>query len=171
MDARNKLQNEINAATILREHLKEVLPEDGLDAQTLLDMVEGETNLLELLRKVVAQIGIDEASVEGVKTFVSTLEARADRIKKRAGMMRAMVLNALDIIEQKQLDLAIATVSKRPTPRAVVVTNEVAIPRRFWKTLEPTLMKKELGDALKAGETVEGAQLDNGGVTVQIKFS
>jgi hypothetical protein len=41
----------------------------------------------------------------------------------------------------------------------VEVIDEAAIPARFWVASDPKLDKRALGDALKAGDTVEGAAL------------
>ena len=44
-------------------------------------------------------------------------------------------------------------------PARVEVIDEAAIPARFWVASDPKLDKRALGDALKAGDAVEGAAL------------
>lgn len=164
------LQKDLAAAQVLKEQLKDILPEEGLDAATLHDMIEGETSLLETVEKVVGQIGMDEAAVAGITRYKTTLDARKSRLEARAELLRAMVLNVLDLLEEKRLDLPIATVVAKQTQQKLVLTEESDVPARFWKTPDPVLSRKDLIDALKAGEQVKGATLDNGGVTVQITF-
>ena len=50
------------------------------------------------------------------------------------------------------------TVSFRAT-KYVNVLDEKAIPKEWWKIPEPVLMKKEVGDAIKAGKVIPGVEL------------
>jgi hypothetical protein len=53
----------------------------------------------------------------------------------------------------------------------VVITDEHAIPQAFWRPQPPKLDRKAIGEALKAGQAVPGAQLSNGGTTLAIKVT
>jgi len=57
----------------------------------------------------------------------------------------------------------------KAVPQKLIVTDESQIPTRFFKPQPPKLDRKELLDALKIGETVPGADMSNGGTTIQIR--
>lgn len=200
------LAKEIAAAAALKDQLRAILGEENADAVTLKDMIEGETDLFGAVDAVVAQIGEDMARVEGLGKFETTLAARKHRLENRIGILRAMLTNSLDILDVKKFERPIATVTLKAIPPKLNVTDEAAVPSRFYVTPDPQLSKKTLGDELKdraaaiedglatldalreAGELTEetygerkdalladhppipGAELDNGGVTVQIRF-
>lgn len=198
-NAQRDLEKDLGAAKVLKEHLLAILPEDGLDPATLKDMVEGETSLLETVEKVAQLIGQDEAFAAGIAKHISTLQARKSRLEKRVDTLRAMLFNVMNILEDKRMDLSIATLVLKVTPAKVVVIDEAEIPARFFETPAPQLAKKPLGDELKARRAayealemqhfdgkipkeamdaflatfphIPGAELDNGGATIQITFS
>lgn len=198
-NAQRDLEKDLGAAKVLKEHLLTILPEDGLDPATLHDMVQGETSLLETIEKVVELIGQDEAFAAGIAKHISTLQARKSRLEKRVDTLRAMIFNAMDMLEDKRIDLPIATLVLKLTPAKVVVIDEAEIPARFFETPAPVLVKKPLGDELKARRAafndleskhsdgripkeamdaflaafppIPGAELDNGSATIQITFS
>jgi hypothetical protein len=57
----------------------------------------------------------------------------------------------------------------RELPKAIIL-NEADIPSKFWKAQDPKLDRKAVLDALKAKEAVAGAELSNGGETIQIRW-
>jgi len=135
------------------------------------------------------------------------MAARRQRLGDRVETMRAMLLNALDILEEKRVERPIALLTLKSLPPKLLVIDEAAIPTTFYKQPAPVLSKKELTDALKArrdtleqrlielrgkqqaGEInadqaadaterliaafppIPGAELDNGGATIQVKWS
>ena len=59
--------------------------------------------------------------------------------------------------------------SLRPTPAAVVVTDEGAIPEEFWVAQAPKLDRQGLSAALKRGQAVPGAVLGTGSMTIAVR--
>jgi Gp157 protein len=149
-DARRDMARELAAAAALKEQLKAVLGEEDSDAAALRDTIEGETDLLETVDAVLGQIGADLARVEGIKKFKATLDGRAHRIETRVDLMRTMLTNMLDIIEQKRLERPLATVTLKDVPPKLNVVEEAHVPSQYWRKPEPELDKKKLTDALKA---------------------
>lgn len=173
MTARD-MQKELAAAASLKAHLRSILSAD-LDAETLRDSIEGETNLLETVDAVIGQIGEDAARAEALGKFMTSLDGRKARLEARQELLRSLLVNALDVLGEKRLERPAATITFKATAPKLIVTNESQVPAKFWKQPEPVLNKKDLTDALKArGETdppIPGAELSNGGATVQIRFS
>jgi len=56
----------------------------------------------------------------------------------------------------------------KKVPIGVIVTDESKIPDQFFK-IEKKLDKKALNEAVKGGEEIDGATLDNGGYTIMIR--
>lgn len=196
------MEKVLATAAALKEQLNALLGEDNADAITLRDTIEGETDLFEIIDKVALQIGEDDSQVDGLKTLKTTLDGRRARLEQRADNLRAMLLNALDMLGEQKLERPIATISLRPIAPKLIVTDEAAVPSAYWKQPAPVLARKELGDAIKDRKAaiakaheehvgglitqevldqrlaqiereqppVPGADLDNGGVTVQVRF-
>jgi hypothetical protein len=120
------------------------------DPEFLTDAVEGETNLFEVVDKVVLSIKEDEALAKGIAALIDDLKSRKKRIEDRADFKRAMVGSALEISGIQKREGPAGTVSLKSVPPKVVVTDESLIPSRFWKPQAPTLDKSELGKCLKA---------------------
>ena len=159
-DARRDLAKELAAAEALKFQLTEVYSEGEPDTVLLKDMVEGETNLFETVDRILLQIATDEASLVGIDKAKSTIDVRKKRIEGRVDTMRTMLASALEIIEEKRFERPLATVTLKPTPRKLLITEESEIPERYWKRPEPVLSKKDLADALKDHEETLQGKLD-----------
>jgi Siphovirus Gp157 len=156
-DARRDLEKELAAAEALKFQLTSIYGEGEPDTVLLKDMVEGETNLFETIDRILLQIALDEANLVGLDKSKSTMEGRKKRIEGRVDTMRTMLASALEILEEKSFERPLATITLKPTPRKVLITDEAAIPAKFWKSADPTLSKKDLAEAIKSREeTLQG---------------
>lgn len=178
------------------QQLRDLIGEDP-DLDLIKDTVEGQTNLLETIEAVVRQIGMDGAHMDALKTYERDLAARRKRFEKRQETMRNFLAMAVDLVGAskkpggpKTLELAAATITLKATAPTLIVTDESAVPSRFFVTPDPVMDRKALLDALKARdavakaraaldpesaakepplEDIPGATLSNGGQTVQIR--
>lgn len=139
------------------------------DEDAIRDTLEGETNLHELVRRVLLSIDDDQLIVDGCKARIEDLAARKSRVASRIEAKRTMIEQAMAIAELKTIETDVATATLGKRPRSVVVTNEAEIPAAYWKQQDPTLDKKALADALKNNEAIPGAELSNGGSTLTIR--
>ena len=160
------LQREIEAAKVLREQLASIC---ATDPDFFRDAIEGETNIRELITKLVAEEGEDRYILQGLSTFSEGLKARKDRIEARIETRRALLGTALEIAELKSFETPTGTVSlSKVQPKAIVI-EESEIPAKFWKAAKPTLDKSALNAAVKSGQQIPGATISNSGVTVTIR--
>ncbi len=162
---RRSLQIEAEAARSLLANIRDVI---GDDEEMAHDAVEGETGLIEAITSAVARIGELEAFESAIAEQVKALSARKARFGDQAERIRTAVMVAMGMADLKNLELASVTLSRKTVPPKVVITDEAAIPSRFWKPSDPTLDKKALLAALKAKEPVAGAELSNGAETISI---
>ena len=138
------------------------------DIQAVLDNADPETGEINLtvLDELMKE---KDDKIEGVLLGYKNAKAEADMLKKieadytarrkaaeaRAEGLKRYVMSHLDGKAFKT-----PMVSAYWTTRKVTdITDEKAIPKEWWKTPDPVLMKKELGEALKAGATIPGVQL------------
>ncbi len=162
------LSKEIEAARLLKATLKDI--DQAHDETLVADMIEGETNLIEAIDHTLAKVALDMAHCDALKAHLATVGHRLERIQHRIDMTRQAVLLAMSVAEQRKLARPLATLSIRPMPPSVTVMEEANIPPNYWKPQPPKLDKKAIGDALKAGATIPGAILSNGGETLSWSF-
>lgn len=146
------------------------------DEEVITATIEGETGLLEAIDAALDQISDAEALAEMIAKRIEKLEARKVRMVKRAERLRTAVAVAMEAASAKKLIRPLGTLSLRTLPQKVIVTDEAAIPTRFWVVPkpEPKIDKKALLDALKASdpdteEAIPGCELSNGGISLTIR--
>jgi hypothetical protein len=166
MNVADAMSREIDAARVLIEQIRALA---GDDETLLFDTLEGETSIFELIAKLDAAEVEDQAAITGLDMMLDRLEARKRRIKAAIETKRSLIANALDMIGKKTHKTALGTITISASPITAVVTDESAIPSRFWRQPAPVLDKKALNDAVKAGEAISGAEKSNGGVRLQIR--
>lgn len=158
---------EAKAVAALKESLRQI----GLDGdeQLLDDAIEGETNLLEAIDKLLACIATDAGMASGARRASADIASRADRLDKRAEAARALIEQAMFIAEVEKIERPTATLSLVRRAAKVEITEEADVPAEFWKAAEPKLDKKALAAALKNGAAVPGACLSNQAPSLTIR--
>jgi hypothetical protein len=151
----------------LRRRLIEADPE--IDETTLLDTLEGATNLHEAIGEVVRAALDEEALADGLKGRLENMRKRLERIETASAKKRQV---ALDVMEEAGIEKILApdfTVSLRTAPPSVVVTDPDLIPEFCWIPQPPRLDRKRVLEALKAGTAISGANLSNSKVCLAIR--
>lgn len=166
-DVSHTLHREIEAAKTLLANLADVI---GDDAEFAADLVEGETNLNHAIDRAVMQMVDDRIAMNGLDVVIDELSRRRARIDHRMGLMRAMLSAAMEQAGRKKVEHPAVTLSLRAVPPSVVITDDALIPSTYFKAAEPRLDKKAVLAALKAKESVPGAELSNGGSTIAVKW-
>ena len=171
-----KLNKEMEAATALRVALgagenpeSRLFDDDPIDEVLVRDTIEGETNLHELIKATMASMDQDTILIEGLVAHLDALKPRLERLKKRLLAKKAAVEQAMMIGEIKRLETPTGMLSIKATPRQLQITDEAAIPSDWWTAQDPKLDKRALLKALKGGAKIPGAQLDNGGIALQLR--
>lgn len=141
--------------------------EFGDDDQLVSDMIEGSTNLHELLSTAALRVLELEAAQDGIKASVAKLRQRSERFERQITALREAMRGAMSSAEMKKLELPAATLSLAAAPRRLRVVDEAQIPEEFW-VMKRELSKAKVADALKDGEPVPGAILDNGSDVIRI---
>ncbi len=165
ISATHALQQEIENAKVIKE---QIIAAAGDDPEFIRDGIEGETNLFELIAKMVADDGLDDALISGIKLYESSLKDRRSRIENRKDVRRAIIATALEVAGVKKHETPAGTVSLQNVQPHVIVLEEADIPVEYFTPQPPKLDKKALGEFLKGGGKVSGATLSNGSTTTRI---
>lgn len=159
-DGVENIPREIQAA----KALKLALGADAEDLELLHDMIEGETELLEMVDGVVDHIQRDQELLDGIAAREHDLKERKTRITSRQGRLRAMIEQVFVILEQKKIERPEVTLSISKRADKIIITEEGEIPTQYWKPGDPVLDKKSLNAAAKnltdEDEPIPGIRLE-----------
>jgi hypothetical protein len=139
------------------------------DADAAFTVVEGETSLFEVIDEILIRLSEIDAHVDGIRAAGAKLAARSNRLQIQAERLTASLLLAMDTVGLKKLERPAATLSIAKVPDKAVITSEESLPSSFLvEKTEIKPDKKAILAALKEGQTIPGAELSNGGVTLKI---
>jgi len=96
------------------------------------------------------------------------MAVRLSRLEERRRSRRAILEQALSLLQTKALERPTATMSLAERPPSLVVDEESRIPARFFD-LKPTLNRRLAKEALSAGEDVPGARLADRTLTLTVR--
>jgi len=166
-DATHALHRETEAARVLLATYRDILADDE---QARADMVEGETSIQEAIRSGLVRLAEIRAMGVGIDDMIDRLKSRRERLAGQQESLREAILLAMEIAGLPKFETDVGTITRKRTPPSVVVVEEAEIPSAYWKPSDPKLDKRALLEALKEGGTIPGAQLSNGGETLQVRW-
>lgn len=153
----------------MKERLLVAFPELAEDESALLDTLEGATDLDTALVALFESAELDKLLAASLKERIGAMQERLARLSDREKRKRTIIAETMESAGLKKIEAASVTLSIRPSPAAVVITDEAAIPAEFWRekiTKSPD--KTAIKDALAKGE-VPGAHLSNGGISLSAR--
>lgn len=116
-----------------------------------------------LLALLVRAEGMDDA----LKARAATLASERAHVQRAAAQARDALMACIEETGMPAIEGAHHVAVVAATPKAVVVTDIDALPEKF-RRVTVAADKAAISAALKAGETVPGATLTNGGATLRI---
>jgi Gp157 protein len=143
----------------IRDRIKAQDPQ--IDDQTLADTVEGLTDLHEIITAIIRSALADETLVAGLKSRISDMQARLERLVDRASKRRQIARDVMVELDLKKLDAPDFTASVREGIPSLTVINEDAVPKIYWTPSEPRLNRQYLTRDLKQGEEIAGVTLSD----------
>ena len=167
MNSGYKLGQELAHHEYLRKQLAERFPD--ANEETLLDTLEGMTDLNDMLAELIRSSLDDKALVAALKQRVIDMKLRCARFETRAQKKRDLVWSMMEHTGIKKIAAPDLTVNLRAGKASVVVTDERKIPKNFWRPQAPTLNHPALYKALMAGKTVLGTMLNNPSPTLSVR--
>ena len=162
----NKVHDELLRYAEVKAAVEGLDPE--ADLQTILDTVEGETDLAEILTGIADTISDDKERLTGVEARLEDIQARKAALKNSIEWKRTLILQAMDTAGIPSIKGPEVTLSCRSVAAGLQIIEEADIPAEFWKAGKPILDRKTLKEKLTDGESVSGASLDNGGISLVV---
>jgi len=104
-----------------------------------------------------------EASADAIEMQVQAMNERAAAIRKKADHVRDYLRANMEHAKLQKIESPFFVLSIRKNPPSVIIDDEKQIPPSFLTTPEPPqprLDKTKVKDALKAGQVVPGAHLE-----------
>jgi hypothetical protein len=139
----------IQAAMVAAQQAISALPDDG-DNVLLLNTIEGESDVLEVLDRVVEHAVADAKLVELARE-------RARRLEERAKRTRNVALQIIEALGVSPLERPVYTASVS-YHRELGSLNEAELPDEWWRRAPD---KVAIAKALRAGQDIPGASLGN----------
>lgn len=147
-----------------------VYPELEEDETLRADVLEGETDINNVLAKLVQEREAAYAMAEGVKVPVNDLRERKARLERRGDGYGEAIERVMSAAGLSKVTLPSATISVSQAAPSVVIEDEASIPERFIR-IKREIDKTAINAAVKAGEEIPGVVVNNGGsrLTVRVK--
>lgn len=143
-------------------------PELADDEQLRADVLEGETNIDEVLERIWKIECESKGMITAIAERQKDLQARKKRFEHRIEVMRGMMLSILKRADLQKREMTEFTVSRRAGSVGVHIDDADAVPRQLCKVSyapDKTAIKKQLDD----GELVPGAILVTGPESVTVR--
>tara|TARA_R100001369_G_scaffold61509_1_gene88395 strand:+ start:453 stop:938 length:486 start_codon:yes stop_codon:yes gene_type:complete len=142
----------------------------GDDQDTFLDTLDGETDAMEIMGKLVEERTEAAAHEVAMKDLAATYSTRSKRLAARQNAISITIGHLLDAMGETKIKHPIATISRTKARWGVKIFDEAEIPSQLTKvTIKPDLaaIKKQMDQ----GESVPGCQFQMGqpSITVRIK--
>ena len=132
-----------------------------IDEQTLIDTLEGITDLHEMIAAVIRSALVDEALGVGLRTRLEEMRRRLERLEQRGAKKRQLALEAMCEVGLKRLEQPDFTASARAGLAPLVIVAEDLIPEPYWIPQPARLDRQPLLADLKRGDPIPGAELGN----------
>lgn len=144
-------------------------PELADDDDLRRDMIEGATDTFEYVSFLVRRIGETKAYAAGTKDYVSELRLRIDRLERCEHFYRAMITRLMEKMNFQTVALDFASVRLQAGRPKVIIVDQDLLPRGCVRVfIDPN--KTVIGEKLKAGEIVPGAELGNAEPHLVVSF-
>ena len=146
-------------------------PELADDEQLRADAIEGETELFDVIRRLVIEAKTAAGKAEGVKITVKEMSERKARLEHQEERIRALILSLMQMAGLRKLPLPEATLTvsnKKPQP--LKPDSALGLPAEFIRTTithVPDMLA--IHAAYKEGRTVPGIAMSNGGSVLTIR--
>jgi hypothetical protein len=161
------LSIEVSKYQLLRQRLIESYP--AADEDTLLDTLEGITELNEMIAAVIRSALVDEALQVGLRSRLDDMKQRLTRLELQCEKKRQLALDAMTEVSLRKLEQPDFTASVRAGSPALVVVSEGEIPQSYWVQQPARLDRQSLLADLKRGDEVPGVQLGNPKPTLTVR--
>ena len=161
------LDIEVSKHQLLKQRLLERYLDT--DEETLIDTLEGITDLHEMIATVIRSALVDEALQSGLRIRLEHMRERLARFEERGAKKRQLALEAMleaGLSKLEQPDFTACRSCRRPfAGRGLRDTH----PRTYWIPQPPKLDRQSLLAQLKHGRDISGVELSNPKPTLAVR--
>ncbi len=152
---------------LIRDRLLAAYPD--LDQETLLDTLEGASDLKEMLGAITRAYLDDRAFAAALKQRLDDMRTRFNRLETATSNKRELIAEVMRKAELRKVTEPDFTLSLRDVPRGLLVNDEAEIPETYWLPQPSKLDRQTLLQDLRGDVQVPGATLNNGGKTISVR--
>jgi hypothetical protein len=159
--------------TITAKGLADALREGGFadDEDLILDTLEGETDAMEAVSRLLRWMNERQATAQSLKTLEADYAARRKRYEEAVKSARGALARFMDETGLTKIERPEATLSMRQGSPSVIYPVDLdpeTLPEKFRRwTCEAD--KAAIKEAMMAGEDVPGLVLSNGGTSLAVR--
>jgi hypothetical protein len=142
---------------------------DDIDQDILLTTLEGETDAMEFLDRLILSLADDEAIEAGCLDVMNRFRTRYSAAQTRQVAKRLAIGELLDAIGEKKIKRPSATVTRTSGRLSVNITDPSEIPSQLMViTTSPD--RATIKRLLDAGNTIPGAELVRGPDSIMVRI-
>ena len=142
---------------------------EDIDEETLLDTLEGITDLPDLLAALLRSSIEDHSLAFALRDRLSAMRDRLTRLDERIEKKRLIVRNAMLEAGMKKMLQPDFTAYLRAASPSVQVLDETLIPAEYWIAQKPKLDKVGLLSKLRLGKEIPGATLVSDAMSLSVR--
>jgi hypothetical protein len=158
------------AAGTVRARLMAIDPAYTDDNDLLADTLDGETDALEVVRRLVRYSLEQRSLADAAEARARDIKLRQARFEAREQAARSVALDMLDALGVHRVEAEDLSVSLKLGPPKVLVTEPEKLPDEFVRVVTTRNPDKLLIlAALDAGREVPGAVKSNGSLVLQVR--
>lgn len=149
--------------------LMNTFPDLADDEEMRADVLEGETEIDEVLTRIIGHIQAAELNDELTAKLAQKYTARRKQFQRRSDFFRALVLRIMTMADLRKKVLPAGTISVRNLIKKAIINDEEKLPDAYIK-ITKTPDRAKITNALNDGDEVDGASLSNGGETISLRI-
>jgi hypothetical protein len=138
-----------------------IYPELAEDETLRADMLEGSTEIDDILTALVKERIAMDAMAAGIHLAIEEMRERSARFDRKAEAYEGMLRRIMDAAGLKKKVLPIATLSMSKARDKITVTDEGLLPAAYWRIPAPQVDKTAINTAIKNGLDVPGVSVDS----------
>lgn len=150
--------------TEMYKNIWDLVEDDEIDLDTLEKALSNIEDNIEAKAENTAKL------IKGIDGDINTLKEEENRLAKKRRALENKQKNIkeylemqLKVMEIDKVKTPLFTVALQKNPPSLNITNEDLIPEQFKKTVTTvSVVKKDLLEALKSGQVIEGAEIKQG---------
>ncbi len=152
------------------KEIEAMIEDDAVDEQAFLDTLDSidwEQNFqdkadayVEIIRNIEVSIGADDGKIDAITKILDSIKASKAAKENKVKKMKENLCNAMIETNQQKFQTQKFSFWTQKTTPSVVIEEGSVIPMDYLTVPEPKADKKKIADALKNGEKLDFAKLE-----------